>query len=560
MGHGKSGATTWISVEVLRNGVKMKRLNRRDLLRNSLSAGVAALAGGQFATRARARGSAATAPVAETQYGKVRGVEWRGVRVFRGIPYGGPTEGTARFLPPSKPTPWPGIREATENGPRCVQGLGSMFLDPVIGEYFRGSTDRVELTKEVNSENCLVLNVLTPGLTGKRPVMIYIHGGGYSNLSSQITVFGDALPREEDVVLMGINHRLSAFGYMYLGGLSEKYAVGNVGQLDLILALEWVRDNIAHFGGDPGNVTLFGVSGGGGKLNTLMAMPAAKGLFHRAIIESGSLLRANDKEAATQTAKLVLSNLGLTANQVDELQRVPADKLYAASEATDWWNIAPVVDGHSVPEQIWDPKAPETSADIPLIIGNCKDESTLFSTDDEASFHLDEASLRDRIMKAGIPTSNVDPLLAAYHRDHPKDTPSDIYFRISTDRGARWNGIRQAELKIAQGRAKAYLYYFAWPPPLADGKFKAFHTAEHPLSLRLVRYPESEQLSKQISGAWVAFARQGNPNRRGLPDWPAYSTTERATMIFDAPKSEAVNDPDREERLMLLDWPTRRLL
>jgi para-nitrobenzyl esterase len=435
-----------------------------------------------------------------------------------------------------------------------------MYSDPETGDYFRGSTDRAELAEEKNSENCLVLNVLTPGFKGKRPVLIYIHGGGYSNLSSQIVVFGDALPRDEDVVLMGINHRLSAFGYLYLGGLSEKYAIGNVGQLDLVLALEWVRDNIAHFGGDPGNVTLFGVSGGGGKLNTLMAMPAAKGLFHRAIIESGSLLRANDKEAATQTAKGVLAHLGLTENQVDELQNVPADKLYAAAEATEWTRMGPVVDGHSVPQQIWDPTAPEISADIPLIIGNCKDESTLFSKQDEGLFHLDEAGLRARIVKAGIPESNVDPLLAVYHRDHPKDTPSDIYFRISTDRGARWNGVRQAELKIAQGKAKAYLYEFVWEPPVAGGKYKAFHTAEHPLSMRIVRYPESEQLSRQISGAWVAFARHGSPNRQGLPDWPAYSTTDRSVMIFDADKSEAVNDPDREERRMLLDWPTHHLL
>jgi para-nitrobenzyl esterase len=537
----------------------MMRLNRRDLLKNSLSMGLVTLVDGTFAGRAMAEASAATAPVAETQYGKVRGVEWRGVRVFRGVPYGGPTEG-ARFLPPTHPVPWAGVRDATENGPRCVQSSRRMYSDPETGSYFRGSTDRDELAVETNSENCLVLNILTPGLKGKRPVLIYIHGGGYSNLSSQIVVFGDALPREQHVVLMGINHRLSAFGYLYLGGLNEKYAVGNVGQLDLVMALEWVRDNIAHFGGDPGNVTLFGASGGGGKLNTLMAMPAAKGLFHRAIIESGSLLRAQDKETATQTARAVLAKLGLAENQVDQLQSVPADKLYEAAEAPGSREVAPVVDGLTVPQQIWDSAAPALSANIPLIIGNCKDESTLFSKEHEELFHLDEADLRDRVVKAGLVESMVDPLLAAYHRDHPQDTPSDIYFRISTDRGARWNGVRQAELKIAQGKANAYLYYFPWAPPIAGGKYRAFHTAEHPLSLRLVRYPESDQLSKQISGAWVAFARHGNPNGRGLPNWPAYSTSERATMIFDVPTSQAVSDPDRAERLMLADWPTRRLL
>jgi para-nitrobenzyl esterase len=518
------------------------------------------LVGGPFADRMVAQHNPAASPVAETQYGKVRGVDWQGVYVFRGVPYGGPTEGAARFLPPEPPVSWAGIREVTENGPRCIQGSRPMYSDPEIGPYFRGTVDRAELAEEKNSENCLVLNILTPGLKGKRPVMIYIHGGGYSNLSSQIVVFGDALPREEDVVLMGINHRLSAFGYMYLGGMSEKYAVGNVGQLDLVMALAWVRDNISHFGGDPGNVTLFGVSGGGGKLNTLMAMPAAKGLFHRAIIESGSLLRAEDKETATQTARGILSRLGLTENQVDELQTIPADKLYAAAEATGTKAVGPVVDGHSVPQQVWDPVAPAISADIPLIIGNCQDEATLFSKDHEELFHLDESGLRDRIVKAGVPASSVEALVAAYHRDYPKDTPSDIFFRISSDRGARWNVVKQAELKIAQGKAKAYVYCFAWEPPVAGGKYKAFHTAEHPLSLRLVLYPESEQLSKQISGAWAAFARHGNPNRKGLPEWPAYTTAERATMIFNADKSEAVKDLDHDERLMLLKWPTRMLL
>lgn len=538
----------------------MSVVSRRDLLRGSLSTGLAALWGGSLSSYAAAQTGSSAAPVAETQYGKVRGVDWRGVYVFRGVPYGGPTERAARFLPPVIPASWTGIRDATKNGPRCIQGSRPMYSDPEIGPYFRGSTDRDELAKEENSENCLVLNILTPALTGKRPVMIYIHGGGFTNLSSQIVVFADALPREEDVVLIGINHRLSAFGYLYLGGLSKKYAVGNVGQLDLIMALKWVRDNIQHFGGDPGNVTLFGVSGGGGKLNTLMAMPAGKGLFHRAIIESGSQLRVDDKETATESAKAFMSRLGLAENQVDQLQDVPSDKLYAAAIATGSRELGPVVDGVSVPHQIWDPTAPALSADIPLIIGNCKDESTLFSRDDEALFHLDKAGLRDRIVKSGISSADVDRLLAAYSRDHANDTPSDIYFRISTDRGARWNAIRQAELKIEQGRAKVYLYSFEWEPPVAAGKYKAFHTAEHPLSLRLVLEPESEQLSKQICGAWVAFARNGSPNRRGLPEWPAYSTGRRATMIFNIPRSEAVNDPDREERLMLRALPSRRLL
>ena len=434
-----------------------------------------------------------------------------------------------------------------------------MYSDPEIGPYFRGSTDRDELVRESNSENCLVLNILTPGLSGRRPVLIYIHGGGFSTLSSEIVVLGDALPREEDVVLVGINHRLSAFGYLYLGGLSDKYQVGNVGQLDLVLALEWIRDNIANFGGDPGSVTLFGVSGGGGKLNTLMAMPAAKGLFHRAIIESGSVLRADTADEATETAKLFLAKLGLAANQVEDLHKVPAQQLFEAAEGLKSRSVLPVVDGYSVPHQIWDPTAPSISADIPLIIGNCLDESTLFVHDEEL-FHLDEAGLRARLEKGGIPVAQLDALLAAYHRDHPRDTPSDLYFRISTARGARWNAVRQADLKIAQRAANVYLYTFAWAPPLAAGKYRAFHTAEHPLSLRIVFFPQSDRLSKQIGGAWSAFARYGSPNRSDLPSWPAYSTAKRTTMIFDAPESRAVDDSDHDERLMLLNLPSGKVL
>lgn len=535
-------------------------MNRRQLLTRSLPGCAAVLVGSRYEPRGAPSNSITGAPIVETRFGKVRGACIRGVNVFRGIPYGGATSGTGRFLPASEPRGWTGIRDATETGPRCLQGLGSVFLSPLIGEYFRGSTDRTELAREKESEDCLVLNVLTPALKGKRPVLVYIHGGGFSGLSSLLTLFADRFPGEQDVVLVGINHRLGVFGYLYLGSFSEKYAAGNVGQLDLIAALKWVRDNIAQFGGDPARVTIFGESGGGAKISTLLGMPEAKGLFHRAIVESGSLLRVYDNEVATRRTHDLLTKLGLSGDQAAQLQSIPAAKLLAAGAEAGEMEYGPVVDGRSIPQQPWDPKAPETSANVPMIIGNCKDEATLFSLDDEALFHLDEAGLHERVVKAGIPGSEVDRLLAVYHRDHPKDTPSDIYFRISTDRGARWNAVRQAELKVAQGKAEVYMYYFTWDTPVGAGKIKAFHTAELPLAMRLVRYPESEQLSRQISGAWAAFARGGTPNRHGLPRWPAYSITERGTMIFDAAKSEAFNDPDGEERRMLRERPSGSLL
>lgn len=497
---------------------------------------------------------------AETQYGKVRGRSSRGIHIFRGIPYGGPTEGAGRFLPPSKPQKWSGVRDATVTGARCVQAPGVIFLNPVIGEYFGGGrADRVELAQQQDSENCLVLNVLTPALRGKRPVMVYIHGGGFTGGSSLLTLYADQFPREQDLVLVGINHRLNVFGYTYLGGLSEKYSVGNAGQLDLIAALEWVRDNIAQFGGDPSNVTIFGESGGGAKISTLLAMPAAKGLFHKAAVQSGSLLRVSTPDAATSRAKTLLTRLGLSETQLDELQRIPADKLFAAASGKGP-NLAagPVVDGRSVPHQTWEPEAPEISAHIPMIIGSCKDESTLFSRQDETLFHLDDAGLRDRVIKAGIPEDAVDPLLRGYRTNHPKDTPTDLYFRMATDRGVRWNALRQAEKKIAQRKGSVYMYHFIWDTPLDNGRIKAFHTADLPLTMRLVRYPESLQLSKQLSGAWAAFARTGNPSQKDLP-WPAFTSAERATMIFDGKRSGSVNDPDREERLLLQNHPSRSI-
>jgi para-nitrobenzyl esterase len=526
----------------------MLSISRRSCL-------ISSLAGPPAIQLARA---AATPVTAETAYGKLRGVSVKGVDIFRGIPYGGPSEGTARFLPPSKPAKWSGVRDAVVTGPRCVQGPGNIFLDPIIGEYFGGGRpDRVELAQQTDSENCLVLNVLTPGLRGKRPVMVYIHGGGFANGSSMLTLFGDELPREQDIVLVGINHRLNVFGYLYLGGLSDRYAHGNPGQLDLVAALEWVRDNISNFGGDPGNVTIFGESGGGAKVSTLMGMPAAKGLFHKAAVQSGSMLRVGEPESATAKAKAMMAKLGLTS--VDHLQNVPADELLKAGGGSGPIGFGPVVDGHSIPRQTWEPSAPDVSAGVPMIVGNCKDEMSLFSLKNEALFKLDDAGLRAELVKARLSEDKVDPLLALYRRDHPKENPTDLFFRISSDRGARRNAARQAELKLAQGKANVYVYYFQWNTPCAGGKIRAFHTADLPLTMRLVRYPEAEQLSRNLSGAWTAFARNGNPSQKELP-WPAYTTSQRATLVFDAVGSEAVNDPDRDERIMLQDLPSGGLL
>ena len=526
----------------------MRRIDRRCYLLSMLS----------MVPITRILQAAGEPVVADTASGKVRGAFANGVNSFRGIPYAGPAEGPGRFMPPSKPEKWAGVRDATVTGAQCVQQGGNVFTSPLIGDYFAGGrADRVELIKQPMSENCLVLNVLTPALTGKRPVMVYIHGGGFGTQSSLLTLFSDRHVREQDVVLVGVNHRLNVFGYTYLGGLSEKFRVGNVGQLDLVAALQWVRDNITNFGGDPRNVTVFGESGGGGKISALMGMPSAKGLFHKAIVQSGSMLHVGNAEAATKAAKAMMDKLNVT--KPEDLQNVPAADLFKAAPGRDMGGGGPVVDGHSIPKQTWDPKAPAESVGVPLLVGNCKDESTLFSRSDQGLFSLDEAGLKVALIKKGIPGEKVDLLLALYHRDHPKESPSDLYFRISTDRGARQNAAKQAELKLAEGKANVFVYYFQWNTPLDGGKLRAFHTSDLPLEMRLTLYPESEQLSKQLSGAWGAFARTGDPSQQNLP-WPKYTVGERATMMFDVTESKAVNDPDKEERVMLRELPSGGLL
>ncbi len=485
----------------------------------------------------------------------MRGVSVRGVQIFRGIPYGRPVDAGSRFLPPGHPAKWTGVRECVAPGPKCFQNGASLFSNPTIGGYFKGGKERPELALEKEGENCLTLNVLTAGTRGKRPVMCYLHGGGFTGGCSMLSLFGDGLVREQDVVLVGVNHRINVFGYLYVGGLSPKYQVGNVGHLDLVLALEWIRDNISRFGGDPGNVTIWGESGGGGKVNALMAMPKARGLFHKAIVESGSMLKAATPEAGTAVARAVLKKAGMAESQVDDFAKLPMEKLWAAGNGS---GLGPVVDGQTLPHQTWDPKAPSESAGIPMIIGNCKDESTLFTPRTPAGkalFHLDATSLRGAVIQAGIPVTEVDALLGHYRRDHPADTPTDTYFRISSDRGARHNVNIQASLKLDQGGANVYLYQFVWNTPNGAGRLRAFHTAELPLVMRVVEHAESEELSKRISGAWAAFARTGNPSSARL-QWPAYTVAKRATMIVDGTKCEAVEQPDQDELAIVSRHPS----
>lgn len=504
-------------------------------------------------------------PVVETTAGKVRGLRSLDVNSFRGIPYAGEVSGPKRFMPPGPAKPWSGIRDVTQAGPRAMQPPGSVFDAPAIGDYFCGGRkDAIQILPKDISEECLNLNVLTRGVSGRRPVMVYIHGGGFSSGSGALTLLSDRFVAENDVVLVGINHRLNVFGYTYLGGIDPRYAEsGNAGQLDLIAALKWVRENIAQFGGDPKKVTIYGESGGGAKISALLAMPEARGLFHNAIVQSGSMMGARTQDEATEATKKLMTSLGLSPTDVAALAQLPADKLLAgaASPLSGGGLGGPVVDGHSLLAQPWKGSAPEEARGVNMIIGTCKDEATLFVAQDPTFFNLDWESLQSKLIKPGImgapgiPDSGVKEVIDVYRQEFPQASASDLYFRISSDRGARRNAIAQAKLKVAQNAGRVYMYYFEWNTPVLDGKLRAFHTSDLPLEMRLVEYPAAEPLSRQLAGAWAGFARTGSPNGRNVPTWPVYALASQSTMVFDAPQGKAVDHPQKAELDLLAKYP-----
>lgn len=498
------------------------------------------------------------APVVETAAGKVRGVIQAGTLTFRGIPYGASTAGSNRFMPPRKPEPWTGVRDAFQNGPTAPQQ--SVPPNALILNHKEPA---------VQGEDCLVVNVFTPSLNGgrNRPVMVWLHGGGFASGAGSAHSFdGTFLASSRDVVVVSVNHRLNIFGYLYLADAGgDKYAdSGNAGLLDVVAALEWVRDNIAHFGGNPGNVTLFGQSGGGLKISTLLAMPPAKGLFHKAIIESGSLLKGIHREGAGKATDRLLAKLGLQSNQVDELQKLPVDRLLAAIDTrgaapgTPPFNFAPVVDGRSLPRDPFDPAAPEISADVPLIVGSVNTEGTFFTPPDSPLFSLDEAGMRTRLMpRFGDAT---DKLIDLYRKELPNASPSQIYFLISAFPSA---AITQAERKAAQGKAPVFMYLFTWETPVEGGKRHSPHTVELPFVFNNVleqpeevgNGPDLQPLAEKVSGAWTAFARTGIPSTAGAPKWLPYTANERATMIINN-EWKLVNDPRHDVRLILNTLPT----
>ena len=499
----------------------------------------------------------APAPVAETRHGRLRGAIIDGVAAFKSVPYGATTAGANRFLPPAPVAPWTGLRDATDYAGHAPQmGLRPASRPELADLYGVGDTSPP-------TEDCLTVNVWTPavGDTAKRPVMVWLHGGAFSyGTGNGERSRGSRLCRRGDVVVVCVNHRLNILGHLDLSAVAgPDYATsGNAGMLDIVAALEWVRDNIAAFGGDPGCVTVFGESGGGGKVCTLMGMQAAQGLFHRAIVQSGAVVRFRTRERAAKLTDAVLSEL---ATDPAGLQTVPLTRLIAAigpaqkalgpsaNPLFDRYPFGPVIDGTILPRQPFEPDATALSAHIPLLIGDMKDEAASFvATDDAMWFRtLDEAELLRRVgLLAG---NNAARVVATYRDANPAMNPAELLIAIRTDAEFRIRSLLVAERQAALRAAPVFMYAFEWETPVHDGRLKAPHALDVPFvfdTLDLTRAhgdrPDAFTLAARMAETWIAFARTGRPSHADLPDWPAYDPATRATMILDT-ECRVAHDP-----------------
>ncbi|RYF80480.1 MAG: carboxylesterase/lipase family protein [Comamonadaceae bacterium] len=533
--------------------VQTRGLSRRRWLAS------AAAAGGLASVGAHAMTDHPVFSIVETAQGKVRGLKSGGVHVFKGLRYGADTSGANRFMPPQPVAPWVGVRDATAYGnyaPQMPSDRRRAYADLIAYDLQPGGM----------GEDCLVLNVWTPSpdRKAKRPVLVHLHGGAFYGGSGNSPQFdGEMLARFGDAVFLTLNHRLGSFGFLNLAGHGgERYAQsGTVGMLDIVAGLKWVRENIEAFGGDPSRVLVFGQSGGGLKTSTLMAMPSAQGLFHRAGVMSGSGLRVMAQDVSHDVAGRFLKGLQLQSGSLDRLHTLSMEQLLGvqiAFERADRQQgeapraFAPVVDGTVIPRHPFDPDAPAMSAQVPMIVSTTLDERAYR----KANFDLDEAGLLKGVQErlAARPGADATALVAMYRAEDPQATPFVLQARIETDASFRLAANLQAERKAAQhasGGAPVWTYLWKTPSPAFGGRFGAPHGVDIGPSLHDIRLglngptDENLRLADQLASAWVSFAATGDPNNARTPDWPAFTGTARSTLVFDVPaaNTRAVSDP-----------------
>ncbi|MBS1877390.1 MAG: carboxylesterase/lipase family protein [Acidobacteria bacterium] len=507
--------------------------------------------------------------VANTQYGKVRGYVLRGINYFLGMPYGADTSGANRFMPPRKPASWTDVYPALWWGNSAPQNMENRYANKFASFRDHWNYDDV-------SEDCLRINVFTPAIADgkKRPVLFWIHGGGFTNGNGieHDGYNGENFARLGDVVFCSINHRLGPLGFCNLAGVGgDKFAEsGNVGMLDIVAALEWVRDNIANFGGDPSNVTIMGQSGGGAKVCILTAMPSAKGLFHKAVVLSGASRRAGDKAASEKLGAAVLKEAGLAASEIDKLQAMPWKDFYAlagkaqqtvAREAGPGGGLtrgfSPVVDGKVLPSHPYDPDPAPTAAGVPMIISSVQNEQSASWADSSLeSITMDQVVERLK-QRAGFGPGLGDKardVVEAYAKAFPGSKPVEIWSLASSN---RQSVVALADVKSRQS-APVFVDWFTWQPPLFDSRMRAFHCVDisfwfYNTDLMLTHTgggPRPRALSSKMAGALLRFMKTGDPNGGGLPKWPKYSAAKGETMVLDD-TCEVKNDPDREARKAL---------
>lgn len=500
-------------------------------------------------------------PIVSTNAGDVQGLEDKGVDSFLGIPYAAPPVGSLRFKAPQPPTDWQGIYDATGMGAPCMQfytpsGPRTTDFTREIQAIFPTQTE-----SKIDNEDCLFLNVWTPDASeGERPVMVWFHGGGYAYGSGGWPAYnGRNLAEKGDVVVVTVNHRLNAFGYLNLERkFGEDFAAsGNAGNLDLVRSLEWVRDNISAFGGDPDNVTIMGESGGGSKVSHLMAMPSADGLFHKAIVQSGPGVTSGDPDEAADYTDDILAEAGVET--VEDLMALSGDDLIKAVRAVQPENagfgqgprFGPIADGTILPRDPFLPRAPEQSSDIPLLIGYNKDEMTLFLAPQPWFGLVDNATVD--AMVAGMGEEAV-ATLAAYREMFPDYSPTHVASAAMGARFVRGTYIL-ADQQSRTAEAPVFVYRLTWETPVADGMLKSPHTLDIPLmfnnaetSSSLVGTgPEALVMADMMSDAWITFAKTGVPSSELLPEWSPYTVQERNVMELDL-SSRIVVDPEKSVR------------